>query len=207
MTRRRQNRSRFGRDSHPLIGEDTFVQLKWISDKYRHLHDERRRYEIKFLFAALTLLVLTAGAFLTGQANVHVPQSFAWTLVWLVVVWFSHLSLAALTWLYLLCLHESNRKDMRIAKDAEDRVLVAHRIDPRECIRSYSRYFQMAALFLVAIIGASVVTLQLLSPSLPRSEELKQQDLNGNSADAGGDQGPSNWRRSLVGSEVQFASG
>lgn len=96
-------------------------RLMWISKTRRESANERRRYEIKFLFAALTLFVLVGAAFLTGQASMRDATGF-FIILWIALVGLAFALLTAVTTFYLGGIHVSNNRDLRLAHWAEEQV-------------------------------------------------------------------------------------
>lgn len=138
------------------MDREMFRQLAWVSRTYRGRHDERRRYEVRFLVSALTLLALGTAAALSQDAKLPSASQIRW------LIWFFPLAFAAITSAHLWSVHKSNRVDMIKAQDAERKVLQHFKIEcssarPGLVERWRNWFFQSCALLLCALTAATLV--------------------------------------------------
>ncbi|MCK4698204.1 MAG: hypothetical protein KAT53_07875 [Dehalococcoidia bacterium] len=92
---------------------DKLECLKFISQIHRSQFDERRRYEWKIVFTALTFYVLCVAAIYGG--NITLPSGWIST----VVVWGLSIGLAVSIATFLASLHTANNKNKTFAENAE----------------------------------------------------------------------------------------
>ncbi len=162
-----------GSDPQEIEGEE-LKWLAWISDKYRGRHDERRRYEARYLFATLTVFVL--GVWAAIHRETKLPEASTW------VVWSVMLILAVLACIFLVSIHVSNRNDMDKAEAAETKILGRWKIPPgkaerRKYRRWLARYrnliIQMLSIIALAVASSLLIqsAIRANAPNPNRTEE------------------------------------
>ena len=91
--------------------------LKFLSQTYRSLHEQRRKIEIQVVLAAMTFYVLAAGSRFSDKVKFPTGCPFSF------IVWIAFIGLAVVTSAFLLGLHRANSCNMRISEQAEDELM------------------------------------------------------------------------------------
>lgn len=112
-------------------GSDDFERFKFISETHRKLHDERRKYEVRYLIGLITLLVLSVASVLGGQVQLAELGVIGIVLAWVLLLGISTIASA-----YLWFIHHSNRRNKNIAARAERAIALGDYETDRQTLAS-----------------------------------------------------------------------
>jgi len=151
--------------------------LKFFSQTHRGLHEQRRKYETKAFFTALTFFALLGAARFTGKAALPTPLP-----EWLLIgIWVLVIVTAVVSALYLHGIHGANQVNKKFAQGAEEQIRRmlkdngAEITDPPRLGKAHAitRVWQIVMIVVFAAAAGFVLTLQSTRENRGHHTEFK----------------------------------
>ena len=140
----------------PTTWEEKFEALKFISETHRTVREQRRKFQSKVFYTAVTFFALIVGAKFTGKFTL--PQEH--NLLFTIGAWILLLFVATLSTVYILGLHAQSSINRKIAESAETQILSILGLSlPEGTGRKISktRFWEIAVIFIFAVsVGISI---------------------------------------------------